>query len=121
MIRRKQDIPKREIKNAQGGKGSVYFYDWLPAAEAPGHGRVFSKVVIPAGCSIAPHPHQGEFEAFYVLSGVATVTDGETADTAVVETLLPGDMNLCRDGCIHGVENRGEEDLELLALIMNTL
>jgi quercetin dioxygenase-like cupin family protein len=116
MIRQKDEVQVRKVSNAQGGKGDIFFHDWLLADEAAGHGRVFSKLVIPAGCSIAPHCHQGEFEAFYVLQGVATVTDGDK----VVE-VSEGGMNLCRDGETHGVENRTGQDLVLMALIMKSL
>ena len=77
---------------------------------------MFSKLVIPPGCSIGYHEHEGEFEAFYVLSGEATVNDnGE-------EVLLrEGDMHLCKNGCGHGTMNKSDEDLVLLALIMNEL
>lgn len=113
MIKRKADINIRTVNEAQGGKGKIYFHDWLTKDEACNHGRVFSKLVIPPGSSIGIHQHIGEFEAFYVLSGQAFVTDGDE----VIE-LYPGDMNLCREGDFHGVENRGNEDLVLLALIM---
>lgn len=114
MIKRKQDIQIRTIKEAQNGKGEVFFHDWLTKDEAYGLGRVFSKLVIPPGSSIGVHQHLGEFEAFYVLEGQATVTDGE-----VVAVLNPGEMNLCREGDFHGVENCTDKDLILLALIMN--
>lgn len=113
MIRNKQDIRIREVEHAMGGKGTIFFHDWLLPEEAYGHGRVFSKVVLPPGCSIGPHTHNGEFEAFYVLKGTATVTDGE--EVIVVEE---GGMNLCKNLDRHGVENCGTENLELLALIM---
>ena len=116
MIRKQQDIRTRLVPHAQQGKGSVTFHDWLLPEEAPGHGRVFSKVVIPPGCSIGYHRHQGEFEAYYVLEGEALVRDGEDA-----QVLRPGDMNLCPDGCWHGVENVGQSDLVLIALILNQL
>lgn len=114
MIRRKEDVRIRKVSNAMGGEGDVYFHDWLLPEEAYDHGRVFSKLVIPPGCSIAPHQHQEEFEAFYVLDGTATVTDGTE-----VTQLHEGDMNLCKDGDIHGVKNNGSSDLVLMALIMN--
>lgn len=114
MIKRKDDIQIRAVKGAQGGKGEIYFHDWLTKDEAYGLGRVFSKLVIPPGSSIGVHQHLGEFEAFYVLSGQATVTDGN--EMAVLNT---GDMNLCREGDFHGVENCTDEELVLLALIMN--
>lgn len=114
MIRQKEDVRIRKVSNAQGGKGDIYFHDWLLPEEANNHGRVFSKLVIPSGCSIAPHKHEGEFEAFYVLKGTATVTDGDE----VVE-VYEGGMNLCKDGDGHGVQNNTDEDLVLIALIMN--
>lgn len=116
MIRRKEDIRVRTVKGAQGGTGEVYFHDWLLPEEASGHGRVFSTLVIPPGASIGFHEHHGEFEAFYVMAGVATVTDGDQ-----IEELHPGDMTLCKDGDGHGTENRGDTDLVLMALIMNRL
>jgi quercetin dioxygenase-like cupin family protein len=116
MIRQKEDVQIRKVSHAQGGKGDIFFHDWLLADEAPGHGRVFSKLVIPSGCSIAPHQHNGEFEAFYVMEGIATVTDGDQ----VVE-VPSGGMNLCKDGDFHGVENKTDHDLVLMALIMKSL
>ncbi|MBR1845706.1 MAG: hypothetical protein IJ792_03810, partial [Oscillospiraceae bacterium] len=61
MVRRKEDVRVREVSHAQNGKGQVFFHDWLLPEEARGHGRVFSKVVIPAGSSIGYHHHIGEF------------------------------------------------------------
>lgn len=113
MIRRKDDVRIRKVQNAQGGEGEVFFHDWLLPEEAYDHGRVFSKLVIPPGSSIGVHQHKQEFEAFYVLSGVATVTDGED-----IHELYAGDMNLCREGDFHGVKNNGSEELVLMALIM---
>ena len=116
MIRRKEEIRERCVQNAQGGDNEVVFYDWLLPEEAKGHGRVFSKLVIPPGASIGYHEHSGEFEAYYVISGEATVNDN---GSEVV--LHPGDMNYCKDGEGHGTKNNGIEDLVLMALIMNTL
>mgnify|MGYP000525174637 CR=1 FL=1 len=79
MIRRKNDVRVRPVENAQGGEGTVTFYDWLLPEEAAGHGRVFSKLVIPPGASIGYHEHEGEFEAYTVLSGEATVDEMITA------------------------------------------
>lgn len=113
MIRTKEEVRTREVTNAMGGKGIICFHDWLLPEEAYGHGRVFSKLVIPPGCSIGVHTHRDEFEAFYVLEGIATVTDGE--DVTEVEE---GGMNLCKKDGSHGVENCTDKDLVLMALIM---
>ena len=114
MIRRKEEIGKRRIENAQGGKGIVTFYDWLLPEEAKGHGKVFSTLVVPPGCSIGYHVHEGTFEAYLVLSGEATVNDNGT-----VAVLKAGDMNYCDEGQGHSTTNNGSEDLVLMALIMN--
>ena len=116
MVRRKENVRVREVTHAQNGKGQVFFHDWLLQEEAAHHGRVFSKVVIPAGSSIGYHQHIGEFEAYYVLEGKGLLRDGED-----VTELNPGDMNLCPDGSFHGIENAGDTDLVLMALIMNQL
>lgn len=116
MIRRKEDIKERRVNNAQGGENEVVFYDWLLPEEAKGHGRVFSKLVIPPGASIGYHEHKGEFGVLYILSGEATINDNGN------EVILrAGDMNLCRDGCSHSTKNNGTEDLVLIAMSMNTL
>jgi quercetin dioxygenase-like cupin family protein len=116
MIRRQNDIRVRNVENAQGGDGTVTFYDWLLPEEAAGHGRTFSRLVIPPGASIGYHEHSGEFEAYIVISGEATVDDNGT------EVILhEGDVNICKDGQGHGTKNNSDEDLVLMALIMNTL
>ena len=116
MYRPAKEVRIRKVQNAQGGDGEVTFYDWLLPDEAPGHGRVFSKLVIPPGCSIGKHVHQGEFEAVLVLSGVATIDDnGQEV------TLYPGDMNCCKNGDYHSTANNGDEELVMMALIMTDL
>ena len=116
MIRRKDEIKERRVKHAQGGDNEVVFYDWLLPQEAKGHGRVFSKLVIPPGASIGYHEHIGEFGVLYILSGEATVNDNGT------EVILKaGDMNLCRDGCAHGTRNDGTEDLVMMVMSLYTL
>ncbi len=117
MIRRENEIRKREVPGPQGGTGIVTFYDWIETeTDAPGHGRVISKVVLPKGASIGYHKHQGEFEAYTVISGQALVNDmGEEI------ILNPGDMHICKDGDSHGVACYGDEPLVFQAVILNTL
>ena len=104
---------KEEYKTHEAETVKWYFMTgfWLMM-----HGRLFSKLVIPAGASIGYHEHSSEFETFYVISGEATVDDN---GTQVV--LKPGDMHTCKDGDGHGVRNNGTEDLVMIALILNTL
>ena len=116
MIRKSEEIVVRDSENARGGNGTVHFYDWMKPEDAEGHGRLFSKLVVPPGASIGEHQHDGEFEVFYVIDGNPTVIDnGEAVD------LKPGDMHLCPNGSKHSIENRTDEDATVIALIMNDL
>ncbi len=116
MIRRKEEVNIRETLNARGGPGHVFFHDFMLKEDAPGHGRLFSKVVIPAGSGIGVHQHTDEFEAFYIISGEATINDNGTE-----EVLKEGDFHICKNGDSHGVTNNGSEDLVMIALILNDL
>lgn len=117
MVRRENEIKVREANQVQGGKGTIFFRDWIVTSEeAKGHGRVISQVVLPVGTSIGYHKHVGEFEAYIVIAGKALVNDN---GTEIV--LNPGDMHLCKDGDAHSVESIGEETLVLDAVILNTL
>ena len=116
MIRRSEEITVRDSVNARGGNGTVHFYDFMKSEDAPGHGRLFSKIVLPPGASIGEHEHEGEFETFYVIEGNPTVTDnGEEV------TLNPGDMHLCRNGSSHAVANHTDTDVTMIALILEDL
>ncbi len=116
MIRRSEEIPVRDSVNARGGNGTVHFYDFMKPEDAEGHGRLFSKLILPPGASIGEHQHEGEFEAFYVVDGNPTVTDnGDVVD------LKPGDMHLCPNGSFHSVANKTDKDVTMIALILNDL
>lgn len=114
MIKRKEEIFPRVVEAAQGGEKEVIFYDWLTEECAKKHGRLFSKIVIPPEASIGFHQHQGEFEAYLVLSG-----EGLLNDNGSISKLKEGDMHLCREGDSHGIKNDGPGDLVLLATILN--
>ena len=116
MIRRSDEIKERRVQNARGGDNEVVFYDWMSPEDAKGHGRLFSKLVIPPGASIGYHEHSGEFEAFYVIAGEATIDDNGKE-----EVLKAGDMAICKDGEGHSCRNNGSVDLVMIAMIMNTL
>ena len=116
MIRRSDDINERRVLNARGGDKEAVFYDWMTPDEAKGHGRLFSKLVLEPGASIGYHEHSGEFEAFYMISGEATLNDN-----GVTEVIKAGDMAICRDGEGHSIKNNGSQDAVLIAMIMNTL
>ncbi len=115
MLKKSAEIVARIGENMRGGSGQVYTYDFLTREESGGKGRLFGKMVLPAGASIGMHRHEGEFEVYYVVSGTGLVNDGQ-ADYAI----SPGDMYLCQDGGAHLLLNNGAEDLVIIAIILYT-
>jgi len=114
MIRRKAERPVNVSDNRYGGAGRGGMAAILNGQEElGGKGRLFSHITLRPGCGIGVHSHEGEWEAFYILSGQAQLTDG-----GQVHTLAAGDVHLCPAGHSHGVHNAGTETLEMVALIL---
>ena len=82
-------------------------------AELKGKTRLFARLRLLPGASIGYHVHEGEEEIFYILSGSAEVTDGETA--APDRTRRRG-CHRRRGG--HSIACAGSSPLELLAVIL---
>ncbi|MGI6688123.1 MAG: cupin domain-containing protein [Christensenellales bacterium] len=114
MIRRKNERTVNKAQNRYGGMGEVVMTAILNGQEELGsHGRLFSQITLKPGCGIGVHTHENEWEAFCVISGQVQLTDdGE------LHTLKPGDVHLCHAGHSHGVHNTGNENVEMVALIL---
>ncbi len=105
-----------EVKeHARGGNGSVFFYHVLKKEDLYGHGRLYAKIVLPPGSSIGVHEHIHETEPYYILSGNGIFIDENGERVPVSEgdccTILPGQS--------HGIENAGDTDLVMMALVYN--
>ena len=112
MIRKKEDTAREVRDSMRGGKGQIII-EHLEKEGLPKNARLFAKVTIAPGCSIGEHQHVGESELFYFISGSGVVTDdGERVDVTV------GDVMTTGDGHSHSVENTGDVDLELIAVII---
>ena len=114
MVRRKEDISREIRENMRDGKGRILIEhlekDGLPAA-----GRLFANVIIAPGCSIGAHRHIGESELFYFIGGRGVVTDdGERVNVSA------GDVMTTGDGHWHSVENTGDANLEMVAVIIKS-
>ena len=96
-----------------GGKGVLKNVHFLDKDDAAGAGRLFVRSILTPGSSIGYHTHKGDFEVYYILSGIALVNDnGEE------HILHAGDSILTRNGLSHSIENAGNTDLEYIALII---
>lgn len=106
------DCPRTE-RSVQGGKGLLQIKSLATAEQMYHHARMFAQITVQPGCSIGNHCHEHETEFYYILSGEAVFNDNGK------ETLLhAGDVSATGYGETHGLENRGGEPVELIALIV---
>ena len=112
MVRKTEPI---EVKNARGGEGSVVFYHVLQEKELLGHGSMYAKVVVNPHSSIGWHQHVTNTEPYYILKGVGTFVDNDGTKTDV----YPGDVCTIEVGQWHSMENNTDEDMEMIAFVMN--
>ena len=115
MIKKKAEIKELVIPNFKGGDGHVCQFHYMNEQEAQGIAKVFGRIVIPPGSSVAPHTHVGDMEAYYVLKGQAILTDN--GEEMVFEA---GDAHICFDGDLHGLRNVSDEDFEYMAVVLNS-
>ena len=113
MFRRNEDMTVEIKSNLRGGVGDLAFRHLFSAGELGGRAELFAAVTLQPGQSVGEHPHNGNGEAYVVLSGAVTVTeDGES------RVLQAGDAEFCADGHTHSICNHTDEPAVFLALIM---
>lgn len=112
MVTRSENCARRDAC-LRDGKGLIHIKDLTDQEGLYGHGRMFAHIVVDPGCSIGDHPHEHETEFYYILKGEAVFNDNGT------ETVVrAGDICATGFGETHGLENRTEEPVELMALIV---
>ena len=112
MIRRADNRAVKVNEAMRGGPGSVVLTEIASKNEMFEKARLFSTILLKPGCGIGYHEHSGECEIFCVVRGTAVYNDDGTE-----YEITAGDVTIVEDGHGHGVENRSEEDVELVALI----
>ena len=101
------------LENANGGKGRIIIEPILTEEEMGGKCRLYARATFPVGSSMGIHTHHGDGESYYILEGKGLYTgDGETREVG------PGDSTFTPDGHSHGIENIGDTDLVIMALII---
>lgn len=113
MIKKSGSRKVVEMKNAQGGLNSIFAELLLEGEEFTGAGRLFNFVTFPPKSSIGYHVHTGESETYVVLKG-----EGKYSDNGTEVMVKAGDVTFCPPGEGHGLENVGDEDLVIAALII---
>ena len=111
LITRSENCPRRDAC-VQKGKGLIHMKDLTDKEGLYGHGRLFAHVTVDPGCSIGYHPHDHETEFYYIIKGEAVFSDN-----GVESVVRAGDICATGYGESHGLENRTDEPVELIALI----
>ncbi len=114
MIRRADECRVENKEHMRGGDGTVVITNCITdGKELNGKGRLFSRITLNPGCSIGFHVHEGESELFYIMKGTA-----EYNDQGKIVEVSAGDVTICPDGAGHGIANRTDEVVEVMAVIV---
>ncbi|WP_461206187.1 cupin domain-containing protein [Clostridium sp. DL1XJH146] len=113
MIKRKDDLVN-VTKCLREGNGEANIQNLLSVEELDNKGKLFAKVVLKPGVSVGEHNHDGDFEAYYILKG-----EGKYIDNGEEKRVYAGDVTLTKNGESHSMINDTEEDLEMIALVIN--
>ena len=114
MIRKQEACEIEYKEHMREGDGTVEITKFIASPEElNSKGRLFSRITLKPDTSIGYHVHEGESELFYILNGTA-----EYNDNGEVRTVHAGDVTICPDGTGHGIANRTQETVNLVALIL---
>lgn len=109
-------LNEREIEikeKLKDGVGSVIFTSIASKAELYDKIKMFSTLTIKKGNSIGYHTHTGEKEVMLINKGV-----GNYNDDGKEYEVHPGDVTICNEGHYHGIVNNNDEDLEIIAMVI---
>ena len=114
MIRKAEELSVAYNEHMRGGDGTVIVKKFIRGPEdLCGKGRLFANITLNPGCGIGFHVHEGESELFYIMKGTA-----EYNDNGEIKTVQAGDVTICPPGTGHGITNRTDEVVEVIAVIV---
>ena len=114
MIRKANECGVEYREHMRDGDGTVQITNFITGpAELHDKGRLFAKITLNPGCSIGYHVHEADAELFYILKGTA-----EYSDNGKMCTVSAGDVTVCPAGEGHGIANKTDEVVELVAVIV---
>ena len=114
MIRRAQECETEYREHMRYGDGTVQITNFITGpAELNEKGRLFAQITLNPGCSIGYHLHDKDAELFYIMKGTA-----EYNDNGEIRTVTAGDVTVCPTGESHGIANKTDEVVELVAVIV---
>jgi len=108
MIIRSEELP---IEQRTGERNGTLIRLLMPE-QMHGRSRLFARILLKPGARAPYHQHNGDCEAYYILSG-----EGQANDNGVISQVKAGDIIFTDSGESHSIENTSEKDLEYIALI----
>lgn len=113
MIIKANQLKTEVFEKRLGGKGEIKVTHILDKDGLQGKGRLFAHQMLTPGSSLGYHQHNGDIEAYYILSGEGTVDDN-----GIKVQVGPGDVVFTQNGESHSIENTGTTNLDFIALIV---
>lgn len=112
MILREQDFKSYIRPNLKAGKGDIQIKEYVDK-DAMTNCRLMCEQVVPVGGSIGKHIHKNETEFYLIRSG-----NGLVIEKPGEYKVGPGDVIVTGHGEMHSIENTGDEDLVITAIII---
>jgi quercetin dioxygenase-like cupin family protein len=106
------DMQSETREKMRGGDGKVERLSIIPQDDLPPKIRFTGVIMLKKGCSIGIHPHTGDEEIYYCMSG-----EGVLDDNGTTKIFKKGDCHICKDGQSHGISNQKEEILTIFEAI----
>jgi len=102
-----------QSENRCGGKGTVEVHILMEKADLCENGLGVTRIIIPSGASIGVHQHEKSVEQYHVLKG-----SGIFHDNGTDKPIKTGETGVIRPNEWHGIENTGDENMEVIAVHM---
>lgn len=111
IVRGHDNVEEQSAENSHGGKGPYLVRTLMEAVMFDTKIAYIRELLLPKGSSIGLHPHSGDEEIYYVVSGKGTMlVDNERC---IVKS---GDAILTKSGSKHGLINDTEDALKIFVI-----
>lgn len=115
MIRKKDECKVEYREHMRDGSGTVEITNFIDAPEElNSKGRLFACLSLKPGTSIGYHVHENDSELFYIMNGTGVYDDNGT-----LVDVKAGDVTICPAGTGHGIACKGDETLDVIAVIVS--
>lgn len=113
MIIKKENRIFEVKNNLKDGDGSIAFTSIALKNQTYDKIKMYSTLLLKKNDSIGYHTHNGEKEIMLINKG-----KGLYKDDGLETTVYSGDVTICEEGHFHGIKNESDEDLEIIAMII---